>query len=76
MITHVLQVGSQPVMSGRIHRLINGNELMQHFNLDPGPTIGRMLDRVEEAQAAGEITTREEALALAAADLTEQRPGN
>ena len=76
MITHVLQVGSQPVMSGRIHRLINGNELMQHFNLGPGPTIGRMLDRVEEAQAAGEITTREEALALAAADLTEQRPGN
>ena len=76
MITHVLQVGSQPVVSGRIHRLINGNELMEHFNLSPGPVIGQMLGRIEEARAAGEITTREEALALAAENLTEHRAGS
>ena len=76
MITHVLQVGSQPAVSGQIHRLINGNELMQHFNLDPGPGIGLMLERVEEARAAGEIATREEALALAAEVQTEHRAGN
>ena len=74
MITHVLQVGSQPVVSGRIHRLVKGNELMEHFNLSPGPVIGQMLGRVEEARAAGEITTREEALSLAAENLTEHRP--
>ena len=71
MITHVLQVGMEPVVSGRIHRLVDGNELMEHFNLSPGPAIGLMLDRVGEARAAGEITTREEALALAAANLAE-----
>ena len=76
MITHILQVGSQPVVSGQIHRLVNGNELMEHFNLSPGPVIGQMLGRVEEARAAGEITTREEALALAAGDLTEHRAGS
>ena len=76
MITHVLLVGSQPQVSGQIHRLINGNELMQHFNLDPGPGIGLMLERVEEARAAGEIATREEALALAAEFLSQHRAGN
>ena len=71
MVTHVLQVGSQPVVSGRIRRLVDGNELMDHFNLGPGRVIGQMLDRVEEARAAGEIATREEALALAAGELAE-----
>jgi hypothetical protein len=30
-----------------------------------GPQIGRLLEAIREAQAAGEVTTREEALALA-----------
>ncbi len=75
MVTHILQTGMQPAVSGRIQRLINGKELMQHFNLDPGPVIGMMLDRVEEARAAGEIGTREEALALAAEKMTEGQAG-
>ena len=50
--------------------------MMEHFNLSPGPVIGQMLDRVEEARAAGEITTREEALALAAENLSEHRAGD
>ena len=75
MITHVLQVGSQPAVSGRSPRLIDGKELMAHFELDPGPVIGLLLDRVEEARAAGEIATREEALALAAENLTQYRAG-
>ena len=76
MITHVLQTGAQPVVSGKIHRLINGNELMEHFKLGPGPVIGQMLNRVDEARAAGEIATREEALALAAENLNERGSGN
>ena len=76
MITHILQMGMEPVVSGRIQRLIDGNELMKHFNLGPGPAIGMMLDRVEEAQGAGEITTRDEALALAAENLPVHNVGN
>ncbi len=75
MVTHILQTGMQPTVSGRIKPLVNGNELMQHFNLGPGPMIGTILDRVEEARAAGEIATREEALTLAAGTLTEGQAG-
>jgi Poly A polymerase head domain len=40
--------------------LVRGDEL----GLPPGPEIGRLLDRIEEERAAGEIATREEALEL------------
>lgn len=45
-------------------RLLNGHDLMKTFGLTPGKKIGRLLEAVREAQAAGEIATREEALAL------------
>jgi tRNA nucleotidyltransferase/poly(A) polymerase len=41
--------------------LVRGDEL----GLEPGPEIGRLLDRIEEERAAGTIRTREEALELA-----------
>ena len=73
MITHVLQVGSQPVISGRSPQLVDGHELMAHFNLDSGPEIGLMLDRIAEARAVGDIATREEAITLAAEALAQSR---
>ncbi len=41
--------------------LLRGDEL----GLQPGPAIGRILDAIDEERAAGTISTREEALALA-----------
>jgi tRNA nucleotidyltransferase/poly(A) polymerase len=41
--------------------LVRGDEL----GIDPGPAIGRILGAIEEERAAGTISTREEALALA-----------
>jgi hypothetical protein len=38
---------------------------MRELGLEPGPEIGLLLDAIREAVAAGEITTREEALELA-----------
>ena len=38
---------------------------MAVLNLSPGPEVGRLLRQLEEAQAAGEITTVAEALTLA-----------
>jgi hypothetical protein len=46
--------------------LVTGGDLMAALGLQPGPEIGRLLETLREAQAAGEIETREEALALAA----------
>jgi poly(A) polymerase len=44
--------------------LIDGHDIMSTFDLVPGPLIGRLLAMVNEAHASGELSTREEALAL------------
>jgi hypothetical protein len=45
-------------------KLIDGNDLLCEFGLEPGPLIGQLLEQVREAQVSGEICSREEALAL------------
>ncbi|NJO05292.1 MAG: HD domain-containing protein [Chloroflexaceae bacterium] len=45
--------------------LINGNDLMAELNVSSGQQLGEMLRELHEAQAAGEISTRSEALELA-----------
>jgi tRNA nucleotidyltransferase/poly(A) polymerase len=47
------------------HPLVDGNDLMEQLGLQPGPWIGHLLAEIAEAQAAGELHSREEALALA-----------
>ena len=44
-------------------KLIDGHDLINIFGLSPGPKIGQLLEAVHEAQASGELATREEALA-------------
>ena len=43
-------------------KLIDGHDLINIFGISPGPKIGQLLEAVREAQAAGELTTRQEAL--------------
>jgi poly(A) polymerase len=45
-------------------KLIDGNDIMDTFDLTPGPAVGKLLAMVNEAHASGELNTREEALAL------------
>jgi putative nucleotidyltransferase with HDIG domain len=45
-------------------QLLNGRDLMQAFALEPGPQIGQLLEAIREAQAAGQVSTREQALKL------------
>lgn len=45
--------------------LLDGHELMAALKLKPGPEVGRLLRLIEEAQAAGEVATKEEAIQLA-----------
>ncbi len=44
--------------------LIDGHDLLD-MGLPPGPRIGEILEAAREAQAAGEVTTRQQALDLA-----------
>jgi tRNA nucleotidyltransferase/poly(A) polymerase len=45
--------------------LVDGEDLKSELGLTAGPEIGRLLDVVREAQAAGDIADREQALELA-----------
>ena len=45
--------------------LLNGYDLMRNFDLQPGPVVGQLLEAIQEAQAAGQINSREQALKLA-----------
>ena len=47
------------------HPLVDGRTLMARLNLQEGPEVGKLLRKLLEAQAAQEIQTPEEALALA-----------
>jgi len=45
-------------------KFIDGHDIMDAFDLAPGPLIGKLLAIVNEAYASGELSTKEEALAL------------
>jgi tRNA nucleotidyltransferase/poly(A) polymerase len=51
--------------------LLDGNDLMNHFSLSPGPQIGRLLEALQEAQAVGEVCTVEEARRYISDNLTD-----
>jgi putative nucleotidyltransferase with HDIG domain len=51
-------------------RLVSGRDLMEELGVAAGPGLGRLLEDIREAQAAGEIQTREEALGFARAQLS------
>jgi tRNA nucleotidyltransferase/poly(A) polymerase len=55
----------QPAQIVRPPRLVTGSDLMTALHLPSGPTIGRLLAAIQEAQATGEITSREQALDFA-----------
>jgi len=42
--------------------LLNGNQMMELFHLEPGPQIGELLEALREAQATGEVETRDQAI--------------
>jgi putative nucleotidyltransferase with HDIG domain len=45
--------------------LVNGHDLMAALAISPGPRVGQILEAIREAQAVGQVTTREEALEFA-----------
>ena len=55
-------------------QLVDGTVLMERFDLQAGPHIGELLERVREAQAEGEIRTQAEALAWVQAYLATNHP--
>jgi poly(A) polymerase len=52
--------------------LVRGDELAAELGIARGPRLGELLAKIAEARFAGEVSTREEALALARAALAER----
>lgn len=63
IVKYILDICFEPQMTAP-PRLIDGNDLMREFGLKPGRSVGELLEAVREAHAAGEVSSREEALAL------------
>jgi tRNA nucleotidyltransferase/poly(A) polymerase len=45
-------------------KLLDGNDLMRELGLSPGPRLGEVLEAIREGQAAGKVSTREDAIAF------------
>jgi poly(A) polymerase len=57
-------------------KLIDGHDLMDVFGLKPGRLLGWLLAEVREAQAAEEISTKEEAINLVRKELEKRHCGS
>jgi len=45
-------------------KLVDGYDIINFFGMNQGPEVGEVLEAVREAQASGEVTTREEAISF------------
>jgi tRNA nucleotidyltransferase/poly(A) polymerase len=52
--------------AGRREPLVRGDRVARTLHISDGPEIGRLLAAIDEARFAGEVSTRDEALAFAA----------
>ena len=43
-------------------KLLNGNDLIDLFNLEQSPRLGQLLNSLHEAQISGDVSTRDEAI--------------
>ena len=66
MVATVLEAGAGPPQREASPRgLVNGHDLMDALQISPGPQVGALLEKLREAEAVGEIASREDALELA-----------
>ncbi|CBE67766.1 MAG: HD domain-containing protein [Candidatus Methylomirabilis oxygeniifera] len=52
-------------LTSQVKPILRGDDLIETFNIVPGPFLGSVLDRLQEAQATGLIASRGEALTYA-----------
>jgi poly(A) polymerase len=65
-VSHILEQRTRPEVDPGRAPLVNGHDLMDAFGLAPSPRIGQLLEEVHEAEAAGDVTSHDEALAWVA----------
>lgn len=73
LVAYILNSRSEDESLSVPPKLVDGRDIMAAFNLEPGPGIGRLLETLREAQAAGEVTDRRQALEYIGHLISEQR---
>ena len=71
VVSHILHLRLMDEGVTSPAKLVSGHDLMRELGLEPGALLGALLEAVREAQAAGEVSTPAEALALARQRLAE-----
>lgn len=64
---------ARPEQTASLPKLLSGSDIMKTFGLPAGRRVGLLLEAVREAQGAGEVTTRDEALGFVQRLLEEQK---
>ncbi|MBI3041104.1 MAG: metal-dependent phosphohydrolase, partial [Chloroflexi bacterium] len=64
IVAYVIGQHFEPADIARPARLVDGHDIINIFSITPGPKIGEILEAVREAQASGEVTSREAALSF------------
>lgn len=66
-VAHVQRIAcwQEPPAASQVRALVNGKAVIAATGLAPGPEIGRILSAINEAAATGEISSADEAIALA-----------
>ena len=70
LINHILEEHDRQQTKVLPVKLIDGHDIMDTLGLAPGPLVGKLLAVADEAHASGELSTREEALALVRRELS------
>jgi poly(A) polymerase len=65
MVNHIIDVHNEQTIETKKYKLIDGHQLMEHFNLKPSNEVGELLSELNEAQGLGRIHTYDEAIKLA-----------
>ena len=68
IIGHIIKESQKSEIKQHV-KLIDGNEIMKIFSIPSGPQIGVLLKTIQEAQAIGDIDSKEQALTLIKANL-------
>ncbi len=70
LLAYIQAVGPQrPVSATRNTGLLDGHDIMKELNMQPGPSVGRLLELVAEAEAQGLVNTKSQALAFAKSNM-------
>jgi len=57
----IMEIRAQYLQFKQRPRLVTGNDILEWFNLKPGPIIGELLKEIEEAQLVEKIKTKKDA---------------